>query len=97
MSTDCYAVVFEDGATAIIPVRLEVLITDSTRTRWQFVDANGCAMERPLSQVWHCPSPVEAAEILRTLAEDPHDHFDPGDRINTSTLLCRNPAPKEKP
>lgn len=107
MSTDCYAVVFEDGATAIIPVVLEVLITDPARTRWQFVDANGCAMERPLSQVWHCPSPASAAQILRELGKGYHAEKDIYDGYRAAgsalrpgcdaVLLCRNPAPKEKP
>lgn len=92
MSTDCYAVVFADGDTGIFPVSRCDVVHKAT-----WVMNLDHREQCDISQVWHCPSPVEAAEILRTLAEDPHDHFDPGDRINTSTLLCRNPAPKEKP
>lgn len=94
MSTDCYAVVFEGGDEVICPVSYFAL--NHLLGRWRVFHVERGEMY-PISQVWHCPSPVGAAELLRNL--DRYAGYAVGETGGSTgvTLICRNPAPKEKP
>lgn len=87
--TDCYAVVFEkEGCNTIAPVsQFSLTQLNGVWMFWEnYSDAFG-----PISQVWHCPSPVTAATLLRTIAtgffKNVEEDFVSGDGC---TLICRN-------
>ena len=95
MSTDCYAVVFKSGSTGIHPAaNFAVLCTKGV---WEMFFTNSGQME-PISQVWHCPSPPIAAEVLRELEEGHYPGVEAGcEGPSGSVLICRNAKPEEKP
>lgn len=94
MSTDCYAVVFADGVTAIAPIG-SVAVMHGKDGWWLERIRLDEVSWGAISQVWHCPSPASAAQILRELGKGYHPEKDTYDGYVAScdvVLLCRNPA-----
>jgi len=91
VSTDCYAVVFQSGDTGIYPANFFAVMCNFGK--WFMYHADKGIM-CAISQVWHCPSPVDASRLLMNFKDgDIH----PSDIPHDCVLICRNPAPKEKP
>lgn len=90
--TDCYALLFHGGATALYPAAACYLIR--VNGVWEMYLTQDNAMQ-PVSEVWYCSSPAVAALLLRQLAGEAA-HFAPNGDLLTegSVRLFRNPPRK---
>lgn len=90
--TDCYALLFHGGATALYPAAACYLVC--VNGVWEMYLTQDNAMQ-PVSEVWYCPSPAVAARLLRELAGKAPHFSGPGE-LSTRDCVCifRNPPRK---